>query len=135
MGTVPRVAANRHIQGMIQSQHGSHWLEGFLYGRSYVHVHNVKEWTLFEEIKWPCPSKIHALPEERCLPELRAGDRVNCLGKVLTGEGAGLNFVCLAATPTCRYYAVVALPDGELTWAQAMSKEEGFLEHRALRTN
>ena len=67
------------------NQQGHHWPEAWLYGRSSMcSPDDAQPWTLFEELKWPCPSKIHALPEERRLPEVRAGDTVNCLGKMWT---------------------------------------------------
>ena len=53
-----------NIRGVIMNQQGHHWPEAWLYGQSSMcSPDDAQPWTLFEELKWPPPSKIHALPE------------------------------------------------------------------------
>ena len=84
------------------------------------------------EARWFCPV-------EKCrLPPLRAGDIVDCRGKVLSsGSGntgsLGVTFVawaqgaCGVADSHVKNIAIVALPGGELTWAKLTGPKVGYI--------
>ena len=111
-------------------------VESYLYRRS-----NFGAWTVFDEHQHPrVPFDRNVLVKPR-LPVLKVGQRVDCLAKVWSGSGstctsgAGVTLVAIAQQwtkgekPQLRRYAVVSLPDGELTWADLMGPEEGYLKH------
>ena len=91
---------------------------------------NGEEQNAMLEAKWYCPK------EKWRLPPLQAGDIVDCRGKVVSGGntgGLGLTFVAWAqgdkgvAAPQLANFAIVALPSGELTWAQLAGRDEGYI--------
>jgi hypothetical protein len=111
-------------------------VESYLYRRS-----NFGAWTVFDEHQHPrVPFDRNVLVKPR-LPVLKVGQRVDCLAKVWSGSGstctsgAGVTLVAIAQQwtkgekPQLRRYAVVSLPDGELTWADLIGPEEGYLKH------
>jgi len=83
------------------------------------------------EARWFCPAG------KRRLPPLCSGDLVECTGKVWSGSGntgvsgAGVTFIAWAQgaldEKQVKNFAVVAKPNGRLTWAQLAGRDKGFL--------
>ena len=127
------------VAGVIVSNNGGHiYPESFLFGKTLV-----GNWTLFNELRLPPADADQRMYTTSRLPKLKAGDRVDCTGKVWSGEGnrstsgAGVTLVAIGAQqvkasgegkrPQWRRVAVVALPDGRLTWAELMGATEGLV--------
>ena len=134
------------IAGVIMSTgQGSVKPEAYLYEPQLL-----EGWTLFGEHRHPLPAIVAATTKEDGttvfaeprLPPLKEGDRVDCLGKVWSGTGnkatAGeaVTFIAIAqqrikkqdgSEGQWRRVAIVALPSGQLTWAELMSKDAGGL--------
>jgi hypothetical protein len=117
--------------------------EGFLYGER-----SLCSWTLFNEHRPAPPSGDSRTYGQPRLPAMKAGALINCSGNVWSGtrniatSGVGVVFVAIASQrlppslpkpgeppkrPQMRHVAVVGLPNGQLSWAELMSKEEGLV--------
>ena len=108
-------------------------------------------WTLFNEYTVPPDALFKTAKDKEAmfspsrLPSLAPGDTVNCKGKVWSGkgneaaDGVGLTVVVPVVCQWLRSldgmrgqprrFAIVALPDGELTWAELLTTDEGLIEH------
>ena len=103
-------------------------------------------WTLFNEYTVPPDALFKTAKDKEAmfspsrLPSLAPGDTVNCKGKVWSGkgneaaDGKGLTVVVPVVCQWLRSldgmrgqprrFAIVALPDGELTWAELLTTDE-----------
>ena len=124
--------------GIILSRSGAYTLpEGFLFGLKSNEI----GWQWFTEYKVGGPADPKCYTPSSRLPNLKAGQHVECMGKVLGGGGDGAVLIAIAQCrekPTekqvqegrkgqWRRFAVVAL-SGELRMAELMSADQGFIK-------